>query len=294
MKGLLNNPASMSMLLGGLGLLTAKKRSQADRWKEFAARGLLSNAQALQKQRREDDLLARDQPLKDAQLEWYKAKTQGLLNPEPKQTSMMQNYDFAVGQGFKGSFLDYQKALAEAKRTSVTTNVNNIPKPPQNYMWINPTDPNQGVRPIPGSEGGKLSGEGAKLTELARGGAESVDDLEQRVESGEVDQLTMAAANLPNFMQPQSAQQFEVLRQDLADTIGRLRSGGAINKDEEKRFLNLVPRFGDGRQTIKFKMDRLRTKFENISTKVQNAPLPGEEVTTGSETLEDLLEKYGR
>lgn len=131
MKGLLNNPASMSMLLGGLGLLTAKKRSQADKWKEFAAQGLLSNAQTLQKQRREDDLLARDQPLKDAQLEWYKAKTQGLLNPEPKQQRIIKgadgfNYfedgrrvlpDVVSNQGALGNFKDTKEMLSSKQAT---------------------------------------------------------------------------------------------------------------------------------------------------------------------------------
>jgi hypothetical protein len=34
---------------------------------------------------------------------------------------------------------------------------------------------------------------------------------------------------------------YEAARQNVADVIGRLRSGGAINKDEEKRFLSLLP-----------------------------------------------------
>lgn len=47
----------------------------------------------------------------------------------------------------------------------------------------------------------------------------------------------------------------------IADDIGRLRSGGAINKDEEARFLGMLPRPGDKEDIARQKMADLRNEF---------------------------------
>lgn len=57
--------------------------------------------------------------LQKAQLE-----LQQMQNPQPDQTSGMQEYEYARNQGFEGSFLDYQTAKAQAGRDQTTVNNN--------------------------------------------------------------------------------------------------------------------------------------------------------------------------
>lgn len=49
-----------------------------------------------------------------------------MQNPQPDHPSDVQEYEYAKSQGYQGSFIDFQRALAEAGRSSTTVN-NNLP-----------------------------------------------------------------------------------------------------------------------------------------------------------------------
>jgi hypothetical protein len=69
-------------------------------------------------------------------------------------------------------------------------------------------------------------------------------------------------------MASEDAQAFATRRENLSDLIGRMRSGGAINKDEETRFLKLIPRFGDKEETVKYKISQLDKEFSSIQSSI--------------------------
>lgn len=75
---------------------------------------------------------------------------------------------------------------------------------------------------------------------------------------------------------------YEASRQNVADALGRLRSGGAINAEEERRFLNLLPATFDDSKTAEAKLQRLEELFNSFAYPQQ---------TTGN--LEDALMAYG-
>lgn len=52
---------------------------------------------------------------------------------------------------------------------------------------------------------------------------------------------------------------------NAADVIGRLRSGGAINGDEEKRFMSLLPQAFDSPETIQYKLSSLSSLFNSFA-----------------------------
>ena len=116
-----------------------------------------------------------------------------------------------------------------------------------------------------------LSQESAKVVSLAEGGLDIAAQLKDQFfnpKTGgfEKAKFGKAAAGsiLPNVMASEDAQFLETRRQNLSDLIGRMRSGGAINKDEEKRFLKLIPRFGDEEETIKYKLNQLNKEFAAV------------------------------
>ena len=116
-----------------------------------------------------------------------------------------------------------------------------------------------------------LSQESAKVVSLAQGGLDIAAQLKDQFFDPKTGgfkkaKFGRAAAGsiLPNVMASEDAQFLETRRQNLSDLVGRMRSGGAINKDEEKRFLKLIPRFGDAEETIKYKLNQLNKEFAAV------------------------------
>ncbi len=65
-------------------------------------------------------------------------------------------------------------------------------------------------------------------------------------------------------------------KENLADVIGRLRSGAAINKDEEKRFKKLLPHAFKSAERNLRDLERLKGELEAVATSV-GADIPGSE-----------------
>lgn len=121
----------------------------------------------------------------------------------------------------------------------------------------------------------KLSGEGAKTLTIAQNGLEAINSIRNSLfdqQTGNLKQgsgkIVGGATFLPNILQKQDQQEFELARKDLNDLIGRLRSGGAINKDELATYKALVPRFGDKPETIKKKLTQLENNFSTLESGV--------------------------
>tara|TARA_R110002126_G_scaffold66795_2_gene169649 strand:+ start:1705 stop:2865 length:1161 start_codon:yes stop_codon:yes gene_type:complete len=116
-----------------------------------------------------------------------------------------------------------------------------------------------------------LSQESAKVVSLAQGGLDITAQLKDQFfnpKTGDFQKgkfgRAAAGSILPNIMASENAQTFETRRQNLSDLVGRMRSGGAINKDEEKRFLKLIPRYGDGEAVVKYKLNQLNKEFASV------------------------------
>lgn len=140
--GLLDDPYKMNLALSGLGLLTSDYEDQSNRYKDMASQGLLQQAQ--HKAGAKDREL--DRALKQAQIDSMK-------NPVEDIPTAQQNYNLARQQGYQGTFLDYQRDLKNAGRTSIINTVGTgFPyKIPENTMPVDVTDPSLGVTPIPGT-----------------------------------------------------------------------------------------------------------------------------------------------
>lgn len=98
-----------------------------------------------------------------------------------------------------------------------------------------------------------LSAEAAKTLEIATGGVSAINELRDKVQQG-------AKIIAPQIFDRDVA----ALRDDLADRLGRLRSGGAINAGEESRFKRLIPGPLDSKQEKLNKLLRLEEGFKNL------------------------------
>jgi hypothetical protein len=55
----------------------------------------------------------------------------------------------------------------------------------------------------------------------------------------------------------------------FAEAIGRMQSGGAISKDEEKRFIALMPKWNDSREMQEQKLLNIQELLENRLQNIQ-------------------------
>lgn len=70
---------------------------------------------------------------------------------------------------------------------------------------------------------------------------------------------------------------------NAVDAIGRLRSGGAINADEEKRFKSFLPAAFDDPETVQYKLQALNNIFQRFASPQSAGPA----------TLEDAIMSQG-
>ena len=195
--------------------------------------------------------------------------------------------------------LGLQKTQAEIAKLNAETNKANkearsagTPSAPAGYLY----NPDGSLRAIKGGPADKssqpLSQDAAKTLTVANDGLSALNNIKTQFTDPKTGDFlkrdfgstSMSSKYLPTIAQSAKAQEFTAYQANLVDTIGRLRSGGAIGKDEETRFLKMVPEFGDKPETFKTKINQLKTTFESVqnainpaSTKSQNQ----QQVTSG-------------
>lgn len=108
---------------------------------------------------------------------------------------------------------------------------------------------------------GDLSNEGRKMVSLANEGMNAITGMEQAIASGVGP--THIDANTPLIGNFKSDNAFTSNQRIGAEMFGRLQSGGAINKDEEKRFIALGPRPGDKPEIAREKLAAQKAALED-------------------------------
>ena len=117
-----------------------------------------------------------------------------------------------------------------------------------------------------------LSAETAKVLTVATGGINALNNLSELLGTdGTVSKRSQFS--FEGIKSPKG-RQITLLRKDLADSIGRLRSGGAINEEELKTFNSFVPTSFDDPETTQFKMRKLGEKFSTLQAGITGQEIP--------------------
>ena len=146
----------------------------------------------------------------------------------PAQPSGIQEYEFAVKQGYPGSFTDYKQEMARASAAQVNIGGEKLPA---NFRWIDPADPSKGVEPIPGGPATKpTEGQGlaSGFYDRMASSSETIDALE---DSG-YDPSTLSHAAVPDMLAPPETQQYRQAQRDWVRAKLRKESGAAIGEKE--------------------------------------------------------------
>lgn len=177
-----------------------------------------------------------DQSYRQQQLALEKQK----LN-QPDLSSDLKEYNFALSQGFKGSFVDYKNALKSGNQLSVT-----LP---------DGTTINQG----PGKPMTEFDSKGAVYATRAQGALPLIDQYGDALTSlGE--NVGARAPLVGNYMKTPAYQQAEQAGREFLQAILRKDTGAAITKEETAEYGTVyLPQPGDSAQVIQQKrVSRLR------------------------------------
>lgn len=129
----------------------------------------------------------------------------------------------------------------------------------------------QGITPIPGQAGI----EATRTRENALSGLRALDVVQKEIKEG--GRFLLAKAVLP--FSP-GARTFATASREVADVITRLRTGAALNVNEEKFYRKQIPNVLDSQKTINYKISLLQTLFDRLSggkSSVQNINVVGDQ-----------------
>jgi hypothetical protein len=177
--------------------------------------------------------------------------------------------------------LNLQKTQAEIAKLNAETNKANkeartagTPSAPAGYLY----NPDGSLKAIKGGPADKantpLSQDAAKTLTVAKDGLSALNNIQAQFTDAKTGAFkeenfkstTRVSKFLPTYLQGSKAQEFTTFQANLVDTIGRLRSGGAISGDEEPRFLKMVPDFGDKPETFNTKIKQLEATFNSVGS----------------------------
>ena len=143
-------------------------------------------------------------------------------------------------------------------------NPNKDEKTPSGYQWKEDGKTLEAIPGGPASQSKQVSAEKAKFNTQVSQGLDALNKLDEGFGKGDFNASTMAAGSTPNFLnslKSTNVQKYELLKMQASEMFGRLQSGGAINKDEEKRFLQMLPSFGDSPETAQYKLKQSRQYY---------------------------------
>lgn len=162
----------------------------------------------------------------------------------------------------EGQKMNYMQELQ--KNQGESDYVNNLsqdfltsgkPKTMNDIMYItkNPQGAKTLMDSFKSSAGSEQARASAKDSNIARQGVSEIDSIYNNI-------------GARRDLNPFSNQQYKSSISNITDLIGRMRSGGAITIDEEKRFKTLLPTFIDNDQTAKAKLDKLKREFAGLGS----------------------------
>ena len=171
-----------------------------------------------------------------------------------------------AGLGMSTKALDAQKYFQPNKTGDA----------PSGYRY---KDDGKTLEPIPGgpasAENKPVPAEKAKYETQVNTGLSAIQELKDGFEKGDFTGSTVMGASTPGFLNPiksSSVQRLEALKMKAAEMFGRIQSGGAINKDEEKRFLGMLPTVGDTQETINMKLKSAEDYYNEAAKNIHSTP----------------------
>lgn len=172
------------------------------------------------------------------------------------RTAGQNDYEYAVAQGFKGTYQDWKEWEAKNSRPSTTVNVDAGIKPPNGYMFADPANPAAGVKPIPGGPAEALPAELAARIGLADSFLAQLPAIREKVAADDVTGVydRFLAGNFQRSSQAGIYRQI----QSGVDALMRMLTGAGMNQMEAAQYAQrYLPSYTDDANSAASKLDQL-------------------------------------
>jgi hypothetical protein len=198
----------------------------------------------------------------------------GLLNtatPQaPEQTSLMKNIG-AFAQPGTPEFAQAMQAAVMKPQVAI----NNIPKPPANYNWIDPANPSVGVEPIKGGPATKPTAAEAKqmsqgdMAQVMLGEIKTIFDKGLDVSDpkiwAETELAQVPFISWATNLSPDEAKISSNLQQFENQYMAMLR-GAQVGPAEQKLFRKQLPQLGQSKELF---AENLKNSQRNLMIMIQ-------------------------
>ena len=208
---------------------------------------------------------------------------------------VFEQFDPATGQ-----WAEVGRGPAFAPSASTVVNVGGN-KPPANYEWVDPNDPEQGVRPIKGGPAEEFTGTAAAGATLGPGALADVSVLQERLinSDGTLDRETVAMMNAPiiGAIPGTEGVDLRARMEGGIEAILRPISGATIQESERSaRRAMYMPSITDSDAVARNKLARYqRDLAASLATSTRgrgDLPAPAETpAAAGSEGVSGLLDQ---
>lgn len=207
-----------------------------------------------------------------------RAKTQAeidrIQNPVPPQRAQVPGVDVPLPKEVEEQRIRISKATQKAAATSEQPSdlVDTVLAQPALYDTLTPTQRQKILPELTKRgfvyEGKPLSPEAQKVKENAESGLRALAKIETMI--GE-DPSVLVKSALPGSL---GARQYAAAKNEVMDVITRLRTGAALNLQEQDFYAKQVPGLLDltDKEAISYKIKQLRDLFTGLSTRKMSAP----------------------
>lgn len=246
-----------SLALGGTMVAQGRKergnRNETVEWlkgrgmDEAQAKQMASNPKSLQEYLIQ--LNKAKDPMDALRQEKLALEVENLRNPAEKLTDDVREYQFAKGQGFEGSFADWQTKGSKDQKAGA--------KAPSGYRWTD--DSESALEPIPGGPGEEIPGELAARLGMAKNFLERAPGLRSKIANGDVTGVWDQRFALNGV--GERGQLYQELESGT-DALMRLLTGAGMNESEARAYARrYLPTGADTAETATNKLDRLTAEL---------------------------------
>ena len=195
---------------------------------------------------------------------------------EAKSPSAVQEYEYARGQGYKGTFQDYQTTMKRAGASSVSVGYGAPVAgvgPDGNPLFFQPSKDGKAPAIIPGVAPPKAMPSAAMTEKLAQN-AVTLNKIDKALEMVESNPASLGAQNIlgDSIMQRVDPAGVEV-RAMVADIGGQKihdRSGASTTVGEAQRLKPYIPSAMDSPDTVKKKLKLFRQEYAEMQQAIQS------------------------
>lgn len=222
---------------------------------------------------------------------------QQFLPQSPEQTDLARKLQEA---GYQPGTPEFQQAMQRYlfKPVGTTVNIDNAPKLPGGYQWVDPGNPSAGVQPIKGGDKEKGTQGQNVAANYANRMAQSENRMDEIVskgyQPGSLKDYMAQSVPLGNYAMSPEAQTYRQAQEDWVRAKLRKESGAVIADEEMAREIRTYfPQPGDTPEVIEEKKKARKIATDSVIAETEGQYERKFGKRNNEMSLDERMKKYG-